>query len=105
MPPMPVTGCGALARLDVAKAGLVDAEKRATKDATDWADAAKASAISKAQEFASSKVAAARSEAEAESEKIKKKGESELKAFEGSIAKNKGRASELVASRLLGEPR
>ena len=93
------------AQLDSAKATLTDARKRATKDAATWSEAAKATAISKAQQIASRNVAAAREEAEAEADKIRKKGEADLRLFESSIAKNKGKASELVASRLLGESR
>lgn len=91
------------AQLDAAKTELVDAARKASKDAGDWAEAAKKAAVSKAQEMASGKVASARAEAEAEAAKIRAKGESDLKAFESSISKKKGKASELVVSRLLGE--
>lgn len=91
------------AQLDSARTELAGATKRAAKDAVDWVEAAKAKAISRAQEIASGMVAAAREEAEAGADKIRKKGESDLKAFESSIAKNKGRSSALVASRLLGD--
>ena len=91
------------ARLESAKAELLDAGRRATKEAMEWADGAKASAISKAQDVASANVAKASGEAEAEAERIRGKGESDLRAFESSISKNRNRASELVASRLLGE--
>ena len=91
------------AQLDKAKAELLDARKKALKDAGDWAETAKAEALSKAQEIASQSVAKAKKEAEAEADRIRKKGESELKAFEGSIAKSKDKASRLVLSRLLGE--
>ena len=60
-------------------------------------------AISRAQEIAAQSVARAKEEATAEAGRIRKKGESELKVFESSMAKNKGRASDLVAVRLLGE--
>ena len=93
------------AQLDSAKAALLDAGKKATKDASDWAEGAKAAAVSKAREIASSDLAVARKEAEAEGEKIREKGEADLKAFESSISKYKSRASELVVSRLLGESR
>jgi vacuolar-type H+-ATPase subunit H len=89
--------------LDAAKAGVSDAKTKTMKDAADWAEAAKASAISKAQEIASKTVAKAREDAEAEAERIRKKGESDLKAFESSISKHKSKAAELVAARLLGE--
>lgn len=89
--------------LDAAKAEVSAARKKTIKDAADWAEAAKASAISKAQGIASKTVAKAREDAEAEAEKIRKKGESDLKAFEVSISKHKSKAAELVASRLLGE--
>ncbi len=89
--------------LDAAKAEVSEAKTRIMKEAADWAEAAKASAVSKAQEIASKTIAKAREDAEAEAEKIRKKGESDLKAFENSIAKHKSKAAELVASRLLGE--
>ncbi len=91
------------AELEIAKGGANEAKRRVLKDAADWADSARASAISKAQGIASDQVAKARAEAEAEAEKIKKRGESELKAFESSISKHRSRAAEMVASRLLGE--
>jgi len=91
------------AQLDLAKAELFEAGKKAAKEAADWSEAAKASAVSRAQEIASQKVAVAREEAQAEADRIKKKGDADLKAFENSIAKNRGKAAELVAARLLGE--
>lgn len=91
------------AQLDRAKAELLDAGKRASKDAADWAEAAKSAAIARAQEMASRNIAAAKEEAESEAEKIRKKGESDLRAFESSMAKHRAKASRLVASRLLGE--
>jgi vacuolar-type H+-ATPase subunit H len=93
------------AQLDSAKSELQDAGKRTMKDAAGWAEAAKVAAISKAQEIASNNVAAAREEAESEADKIRKKGDMDLKDFEASIGKQKKKASELVASRLLGEPK
>ena len=89
--------------LDRAKTIISEATKRATKDADTWAEAAKSSAIAKAQEIASRRVAQAREEAEAEARKIRDRGESDLKAFEGLISKNSTRAAANVASRLLGE--
>jgi len=91
------------AELDRAKAEASDAKRRTMKEAADWAEEAKASAISKAQAMASSGVSRAREDAEAEADAIRKKGDSDLKAFESSISKNKARAAELVAARLLGE--
>ena len=89
--------------LDAAKAEVSEAKKRTMKDAVEWAEAAKASAISKAQEIASKTIAEAREDAEAEAAIIRKKGDSDLKAFEISISEHKSKAAELVASRLLGE--
>jgi len=89
--------------LDRAKAEAAEAKRKAMKDALDWAEAAKASAISKATEIANSRVAEAREGAEAEAKNITARGESELKAFEGSISKHRSKAAELAASRLLGE--
>lgn len=91
------------AQLDNAKAESAEAKKRATKEAVEWADAAKASAISKAQEIASRNIAEAKEQAESEAEGIRKKGDADLRAFEDSIAKNRGKAAELVVARLLGE--
>ncbi len=90
------------AELDRAKAAASEAKRRASKDAVDWAEDAKARAVAKAQEMASRRVAEARAEAEAEAEKIRKKGESDLRAFEGSISKHKSEAADVVAARLLG---
>ena len=55
--------------------------------------------------MASGKVASAKAEADAEAGRIKAKGESDLKEFESSIAKKKGKAAEVVVSHLLGESR
>jgi vacuolar-type H+-ATPase subunit H len=89
--------------LDAAKAEVSDLRKRTLKDAADWAEGAKNSAMSKAQEIATQRVAKAREEAEAEADAIRKKGESDLKVFESSISRNKSKAASLVTSRLLGE--
>jgi vacuolar-type H+-ATPase subunit H len=91
--------------LDRAKAEAAEAKQKAMKNAQDWAEAARASAISKATEIASRRVAEAREGAEAEAKSIREKGESELRSFEGSISRNRSRAAELAASRLLGESR
>jgi vacuolar-type H+-ATPase subunit H len=89
--------------LDSAKAAVSEAETKTMKDAAEWAEAAKISAISKAQEISSKRLAEAKEEAEAEAARIRKKGESDLMAFESSISKHKAKAAELVASRLMGE--
>jgi vacuolar-type H+-ATPase subunit H len=89
--------------LERAKAGVSETKRRTTKDAGDWAEAARATAVSKAQELASQRVARARRDAEAEADKIRKKGESDLKAFENSISSQRSKAAKLVASKLLGE--
>ena len=91
------------AQLDGAKAELMEAGKKAAKEAAEWAEAAKATAISRAQEIAAQNVAKAKEQAESEAERIRKKGDADLKAFENSIAKNRAKATELVAARLLGE--
>ena len=91
------------AQLEGAKSELQDRGKQAMKDASDWAESARASAVARAQELASGRVESARKEAEAEAKRIRKKGETDLEAFEGSLAKYKGKAAELVASLLLGE--
>ncbi len=93
------------AELDRAKAGASEAKKKGLKDTTDWAEAARASAISKAREAASGRIARAREEAEAEAKKIREKGDAELGAFESSLSKHRSKAVELAASKLLGETR
>ncbi len=89
--------------LDRAKVEASEAKKRATKDANDWAEAARAAAVSRAQEIASNTLAKARAEAESEAAKIREKGESDLRAFESLISKHKAEAAETAAARLLGE--
>jgi vacuolar-type H+-ATPase subunit H len=89
--------------LDRARSDVSEVKRRTTKDAMAWAEAAKSSAISKAQDIASRRVAKAKEEAEAESREIREKGEADLKAFEASISKHRLRAAVLTASRLLGE--
>ena len=89
--------------LERAKAGVAEGKRRAVKEALDWAESAKVSAISRATEISTRQVAEAKDQAEAEAKRIREKGESELKAFEGSILRHKPKAAELAASRLLGE--
>jgi vacuolar-type H+-ATPase subunit H len=91
------------AALDRAKAEATDGKRRTTKEAVEWAEEAKSSAISKAQAIASARVSKAKEDAEAEAQVIKKKGEADLKSFESSISRNRSKAAELVAARLLGE--
>lgn len=91
------------AQLDSAKAELAEAGKRTAKESAEWAEAARATAVSKAQEIAARNVAKAKEQAESEAKSIRKKGDEDLKAFEDSITKNRGRATKLVAARLLGE--
>ena len=88
--------------LDRAKADAAEAKRKATKDAADWAEAARATAVSRAQEIASQRVAKAKNDAEADADKIAKKGEAELKSFEVSISKHRSEAAKAVAARLLG---
>jgi vacuolar-type H+-ATPase subunit H len=87
--------------LEAAKAEVSDTRRRTTKDASDWAEAARTTAVTKAREISSRTLANAKEEAEAKAAKIRKKGESELRAFEASISKHKSKAAELVVSRLL----
>jgi len=89
--------------LDRAKAEVSESKRRVTKDASDWAEAARNSAIAEANEIAARKLTEARAAAEGEAKKIREKGESELKAFESSISRHRAEAAELAASRLLGE--
>jgi vacuolar-type H+-ATPase subunit H len=89
--------------LDRVKAEASEDRKKILRAATELAANAKSNAVSRAQELASARLAKARSEAEAEAETIRKKGESSLKTFEGSISKHRGRAVAHVAARLMGE--
>jgi vacuolar-type H+-ATPase subunit H len=91
------------AALDAAKAEVSEAKRRAMKDALDWAEAARSSAMTEATEIAARRVAEAKAEAEAQAKNIREEGESELKAFEISISRHKAEAAGLAASRLLGE--
>ena len=89
--------------LDSAKDEAEAGTKKLIKDATDWAESARTSAISKAQQIASDRIEKAKADAEKEATSIRKKGESALGEFEGSISKKKGKASERVVARLLGK--
>ena len=91
------------AELDKARSEAMDARKKLVKDAADWADAARSSAIGEAQSLAATKLAQARAEAESEAEGIRKKGQAETRRFAESISKHKKDASELVLRKLLGE--
>ena len=53
------------AELDRAKAEASDAKRRTMKDAADWAEEAKAAALSKAQSIASAGISKAKEDAEA----------------------------------------
>ena len=90
------------AELERAKAEAADSKRRVMKDALDWAEGARLSAISKAQQMASEGVARAKEEAEAEAARIREKGEASLREFEGSISKRRDEAAKLAAARLLG---
>ena len=91
------------AQLDSAKAESAEAGKKTTKEAIEWAAAAKEAANARAKGMESQNLAKAREKAESEAESIRKKGDADLKAFENSIAKNRDKATELVAATLLGE--
>ncbi len=89
--------------LDQAKTKASESSKKMLKDATSWAESAKASGILKAQQMASETLASARAEAEKEADAIRKTGESSLKSFEASMSRKKGQAVEKVVGLLLGE--
>lgn len=89
--------------LDKVKETAQETKKKLVKDARDWAEAAKGSALAEAQRVASDLLSEARTEAEAEAEKIRSKGEAATAKFSDAISKHKKAASELVLSRLLGE--
>ena len=91
--------------LDATKAEALEAKRKMIKDAEGLAEAARLSAVSKAQLQASEALAKARAEAEGEADSIRKNGEAALKTFEASISRRKTRAKEAVVSRLLGEAR
>jgi vacuolar-type H+-ATPase subunit H len=92
------------AELDKINSAASDARKKLVKDASDWAESAKTSAVSKAQETAAGRISSARAEAEAEAVGIRKKGSDSLEKFEGSLSKHMAKSVELVVSRLMGEP-
>ena len=88
--------------LNSAKAEVSEARRRAMKDASDWAEAARSSAIAEATEIAARRVTEAKAEAEAEAKKIREEGDSVLKEFERSISQHRTEAAEFAAARLLG---
>ncbi len=90
-------------QLDVARSEASDAKRQMAKKASEWAEAARTSAMDEAKRMASETVEAARRAAQLEADSIKKKGASELKRFEESLGKHEREAAELVAKRLLGE--
>ncbi len=89
--------------LDVAKSEASDAKKRILKSADEWAESAKAAAISKAQQISSDRIARAKADVEVEAIAIRMKGDASLHTFEASISKHKGDAVNLVVAALLGE--
>ena len=91
--------------LDSMKAEALEIKKKMVKDAVGLAESARLSAISKAQQQASERLAKARAEAEGKAESIRKKGESSLKSFEASISARRAKAIEKVVDRLLGGTR
>jgi len=91
------------AALDSAKSEISESKRRTMKDALDWAEAARSSAIAEATEIAARRVSEAKAEAEAEAKKIRDGGESDLREFEGSISRHGAEAAEFAASRLLGD--
>jgi vacuolar-type H+-ATPase subunit H len=91
------------ANLDRVKSEVLEAKKKMVKDAADWAESARSSAIAEAQKLATQRLAEARREAEAEATEIRKKGQASTRKFEESISKHKKEAAELVLRRLLGE--
>jgi vacuolar-type H+-ATPase subunit H len=93
------------AELDRLKGEALEAKKKMVKDASDWAEAAKGSAMAEAQKIASQRLSEARREAEGEASEIRKKGQAATKKFEESISKHKNEAADSVLRRLLGEER
>lgn len=89
--------------LAAAKAEASEEKRRVMKDALDWAEASRSSAIAKANYIAVRRVAEAKAEAEAQAKSIRERGESELRAFEASISRHREGAAEFAASRLSGE--
>ena len=91
------------ADLDRVKGEALEARKKMVKDAGDWAESAKNTAVAEAQKIATMRLEEARREAETEAAEIKKKGQAATRRFEESISKHKKEAAELVLRRLLGE--
>ena len=89
--------------LERAREEAAEFRRSATKNAADWAEAARTSTIARAQAIAADRLEVARKDAEAEAAKIRSKGDTDLAKFEASISSRKPKAAELVARRLLGE--
>ena len=89
--------------LDQVKADTSESKRKLVKGAGDWAVAAKAGAIAKAQQLSAERVAKARVEAESEAEGIRRKGQVGVKNFAETISKGKKDAIVAVVGALLGE--
>ncbi len=90
-------------QLDSAKVESSEARRLMVKNAGEWAQSAKATALEQAQERASNLVLQARKVAQLEVDEIKKKGQVGLKKYEETMKKHMAEAADLVVSRLLGE--
>jgi len=91
------------ADLDKVKSEVLEVKKKMVKDAGDWAESAKNSAMAEAQKLAAQRLSEARRVAEAEAAEIGRKGQAATRKFEESISKHKREAADLVLRRLLGE--
>ena len=89
--------------LGQAKSDATETARMLVKNADEWTETAKASALAKAQKIASATLDEARSAAENDAESIRKKGATSLRSFESLIQGRKTRAVKLVVSQLLGE--
>ena len=89
--------------LDSAKAEVLEAKRRAMKDSSDWAEAARSSAIAEATQIAVGRVAEAKAEAEAEAKRIREEGDRSMREFENTISRRREEAAAFAASKLLGE--
>jgi vacuolar-type H+-ATPase subunit H len=90
-------------QLDSAKSDAAEAKRTMVKNASEWAEEAKAAALARANEAADLTISKAREQAEAEAAEIRVKGKRDLADFEESLSGNESEAADLVTKRLLGE--
>ena len=90
------------AELDQLKARAAEAKKELIKSAGDWAEAARAETIAKAQSMAEENLAKAKAEAGKEVASIERVGQESLRALKKTMAAHSDEAVQHVVKRLLG---